>query len=66
MELSGIAASFAAAQASATQQALAAEMLKMNLAAQASVVKLLEQAQETLPSPANLAAGIGGNLDISV
>ena len=66
MEVSSIAASFAASRADATQQALAAEMLKMNLAAQASVVKLIEQAQETLPSPANLAAGVGGNLDISV
>jgi hypothetical protein len=66
MELSSIAASFAASRADATQQALAAEMLKMNLAAQASVVKLLEQAQEMLPSPANLAAGVGGNLDVSV
>jgi hypothetical protein len=66
MELSSIAASFAASRADATQQALAAEMLKMNLAAQASVVKLLEQAQEMLPSPANLASGVGGNLDVSV
>ena len=66
MEVSSIAASFAASRAGATQQALAAEMLKMNLAAQASVVKLIQQAQATLPSPANLAAGIGGNVDISV
>ena len=65
METSSVAAIFAASRAGATQQALAAEVLKMNLAAQASVVKLLQQAQETMASPANLAAGVGGNLDIS-
>ena len=65
METSSIAAGFAASRAGATQQALAAEMLKMNLAAQASVVKLLQQALETMPSPANLPAGVGGNLDMS-
>ena len=66
MELSSVAASFAASRADATQQALAAEMLKMNLAAQANVVKMIEQAQAAQPSPANLADGVGGNLDVAV
>jgi len=37
-------------------------MIKMNLDAQKAVVQALLQPP---PSPANLAAGVGGNLDIS-
>jgi hypothetical protein len=62
MEVAALAASFLAMQAGATQQAVATKMIKMNLDAEASMVQRLLQPQ---PSSANLAAGVGGNLDVS-
>jgi hypothetical protein len=63
MDVAALAASFLAMQAGATQQAMATRMIKMNLDAEAQMVQTLLQPQ---PSPANLAAGVGGNLDVSV
>lgn len=63
MDVAALAVSFLAMQAGATQQAVATKMIKMNLDAERSVVQTLLQPP---PSPANLAAGIGGNLDVSV
>ena len=63
MDVAALAASFLAMQAGAAQQAVANKMIKMNLDAEASVVKTLLQPP---PSAANLAAGVGGNVDISV
>jgi hypothetical protein len=48
------------------QMAVAAKMLRMNADAEKSVVKLLEAAQQNAGRLANVASGIGGNLDISV
>lgn len=62
MDVAALAASFLAMQAGAMQQNIAARMTKMNLDAQAEVVQTLLQP----PSSANLATGVGGNLDISV
>ena len=64
MEVAALAANFLAMQAGATQQAVAMKMMKMHMAAEASAVQLLLQPQAS--SPANLASGVGGNLDISV
>ena len=63
MDVAALAASFLAMQAAATQQTVATKMIKTNLDAEAAVVQALLQPQ---PSPANLAAGVGGNLDLSV
>jgi hypothetical protein len=63
MDVAALAASFLTMQAGATQQAIAARMTRMNLDAERSVVQALLQPP---PSSANLAAGVGGNLDISV
>jgi hypothetical protein len=62
VDVAALAASFLAMQAGATQQAVATKMIKMNLDAEKSVVETL------LPPPpsANLATGVGGNLDVSV
>jgi hypothetical protein len=62
MDVAALAASFLTMQAGATQQAMATKMIKMNLDAQREVVQALLQP----PSSANLAAGVGGNLDVSV
>ncbi len=52
------------AQAGALQQKIATSVLKTNIDAEKSVLQLLEPAPQ--PSTANLAPGVGGNLDISV
>jgi hypothetical protein len=66
MDIGSIASAFIAAQASQVQMAVAAKMLRMNADSSADVAKLLEAAQQNMKSLANVASGIGGNLDISV
>ncbi len=66
MDIASIAGAFIAQQAGQVQMAVAAKMMRMNADAAKDVVKLLEAAQQNFNSLANVAAGIGGNLDISV
>lgn len=66
MDIASIAASFVAAQAAQVQTAVAAKMMKMNAQASADTAKLLEAAQQNFSRLANVASGVGGNLDISV
>jgi hypothetical protein len=54
------------AQTGLAQLALAGSMLKMNTQNASSVVKLIDAAQQSMNSLANVAPGIGTNLDISV
>jgi hypothetical protein len=63
MDVAALAAGFITMQAGATQQTMATKMIKMNLDAQKEMVQALLQ---PAASPANLAAGVGGNLDVSV
>ena len=63
MDVAALAASFLMMQAGAMQQNIAARMTKMNLDAEKAVVQTLLQPQT---SSANLGAGVGGNLDISI
>lgn len=53
------------AQTGLTQLAVAGSMLKMNTQNAASVVKLIDAAQQSMNSLANVAPGIGTNLNIS-
>ena len=53
------------AQTSLTQLALAGSMLKMNTQNAASVVKLIDAAQQNMNSLANVAPGVGTKLDIT-
>jgi hypothetical protein len=53
------------AQAGALQQNIATSVMKQNIDAEKSVLQLLQPAAQG-PSSANLAPGVGGNLDISV
>jgi len=64
MDMSLVAAALGA-QTSLTQLAVAGSMLKMNTQNAASVVKLIDGAQQSMNSLANVAAGVGTNLDIS-
>ena len=66
MDTAAIASAFVGAKAAEVQMAFAAKMLKMNADAAKSVVQVIDAAQENLNRLANVAAGIGGNLDISV
>jgi len=65
MDVGSIAAAFIAAQVGQLQQAAAAKMLKMNAGAAADTAKLLEAAQQNFNRLANVASGVGTNLDIS-
>jgi hypothetical protein len=64
--IASIAAAFVAAQAGQLQQAVAVKMMQMNANASADTAKLLEAAQQNFSRLANVAAGVGGNLDITV
>ena len=66
MDIASIAAAFIAQQAGQMQMAAAAKMLRMNADSAQNVVKLLEAAEQNFDRLANLASGIGGNLDITV
>jgi hypothetical protein len=65
MDVASLASAFIDAQAGQAQLAVAAKILKMNSDQEASVAKLLDAAQANVSSLANVAAGIGGTLDIS-
>jgi len=66
MDPVSLAAALAGAQMSSVQMAVAAKMLRMNADAAASVVQLLDAAQQNIANLANAAAGVGQNLDISI
>ena len=66
MNPASLAAALTGAQASGAQMAMAARMIRMNADHAASIAKVLEAAQANLTSLADLAAGVGQNLDISV
>jgi hypothetical protein len=54
------------AQMSAVQMAIAAKMLRMNADSAASVVQIIDAAQQNMQSLANVAAGVGQTVNISV
>ena len=66
MDIASIAAAFIAQQAGQMQMAAAAKMLRMNADSAQNVAKLLDAAEQNFDRLANLASGIGGNLDITV
>jgi len=66
VDTAALAAAFVGAQAGSVQSAVAAEMLRMNANAEQAVAALLDASAQNLNRLANVAAGIGGNLDVSV
>jgi hypothetical protein len=58
-------AAFLGAQTGMMQLAFAARFARMNADQAASVAKLIDAAQQNLNSLANVAAGIGTNLNVS-
>ena len=63
MDLMSIVSSMMAMQAANTQQQIATSVLKQNIDSQASVLQLLDPAQNA--PAANNGPGIGGNLDVT-
>jgi hypothetical protein len=60
-----LAAALVGAQLSGAQATMAAEMIRMNADYAASIARVLEAAQQNLNSLANVAAGVGQNVNIS-
>jgi hypothetical protein len=63
MDTSALISAAVTAQAGALHQQIATSVMKQNIDSEKSVLKLLEPAAS---SSANLAPGVGVNLDISV
>lgn len=65
MNPAGLASALVGAQTGMLQLAVAARLERMNADDASSVVKLIDAAQQNASSLANVAAGIGGNLDVT-
>lgn len=65
MDPASIAAAMIGPQMSNVQMALAAKMLRMNADNASAIVQVLDAAQKNLASLANVADGVGRNLNIS-
>jgi hypothetical protein len=66
MDCAALMSGLIAARMGQVQLAVAAKLMSMNADAGASVAKLIDAAQQNMSSLANVAAGIGGNLDMTV
>ena len=66
MDPTSLAAAMVGAQMSQMQLAAVAFLMRMNADNVASVVQVIDAAQQNMNSLANLAAGVGQNVDISV
>jgi len=65
MDPASIAAAMVGAQASQQQTQLAAAMMRMNADQAAAIVKVVEEGQQNIASLANVASGIGQNVNIT-
>ena len=63
MDVTAVASAMVGAQLGRAQLAMAAKMMKMNADNAASIVQVIEAAQQNL---SQLADGLGQNLDITV
>jgi hypothetical protein len=66
MDPTSLVSAMVGAQMSGVQMAMAAKMLRMNADAAGAIVQVLEAAQQNLKNLANVAAGVGQNVNISV
>lgn len=65
MDPVSIATALVGSQMADVQMALAAKMLRMNVDNASAIVEVLDAAQKNLESLANVAEGVGRNLNIS-
>jgi hypothetical protein len=61
-----LATAFIGTKTASLQLAIAAKMLRMNAEAARSAMQIVEAAQTNMDKLANVAVGVGENLDISV
>ena len=61
-----LATAFIGGKTAQVQLAVAAKMLRMNAESARSIVQVIDAAQQNLDKLANVAAGVGENLDVSV
>jgi hypothetical protein len=66
MDVTAIAYAFIGAQASQQQSAMAAKMVRVNADAAASIVKVIEAAQQNLDRLTNRLPSVGTSLDVLV
>lgn len=66
MDPTSLASAFVGAQMSQAQMTVAAFMLRMNAQNSGSIVQVIDAAQQNMNNAANIAAGIGLNVNISV
>ena len=66
MDIGSLASAMIAARVGEVQLAVAARMLRMNADAAASAAKLIDAAEQNVDRVANVAAGIGTQLDLTV
>ena len=66
MDPASLASALIGAQVGRAQLAVAGKLLHQDSVNERSVVKLIDAAQQNMDRLANVAAGVGGNLDISV
>ena len=66
MDIGALASAMIAARVGEVQLAIAARMLRMNADAAASAGKLIDAAEQNVDRLANVAAGIGSQLDLTV
>jgi hypothetical protein len=65
MDLASLATAMVDAQMSQVQMAIAAKMMRMSADSAASIVQLIDAAQKNMQSLANVAAGVGQNVNIT-
>jgi hypothetical protein len=65
MDPASLASALVGAQAGQQQAQLAAAMMRMNADQAASIVKVVEEAQQSIASLANVASGVGQNVNIT-
>jgi len=66
MDPTSLAAAIVGAQVSQMQMAAAAMMMRMNVQNAGAIVQVIDAAQQNLDSLANVAAGVGQTVNISV
>ena len=64
MNPAALVAVMSGAQASSAQMIMAAKMLRMNMDASGKIAQIVEAAQQNLKSLANVANGVGQNVNI--
>ncbi|HTT47346.1 MAG TPA: hypothetical protein VMG39_04995 [Pseudolabrys sp.] len=65
MDPTSLATAMVGAQMSQMQMAIAAKMMRMNADSAASVVQIVDAAQKNMQSLANVATGVGQNVNIT-